>query len=339
MAEEFPRYNSQEILDARGPKNRVDPQRPYACLVEQERAADGRIRNVGTVFLTNRECPFRCLMCDLWKNTTDVSITADQLESQIDFAVEKLGTLLQHGEKIHHLKLYNSGNFFDRQAIPGESFERLTRFVNDPPGDIFQLENLVIENHPRLVGAECIEFARSIAPRLEVAMGLETIHPAILQRLNKRMTLDDFRSATRTLRENSIAVRAFILLKPPFLDEPQGIHWALKSLEWAFQIGVQCCAVIPTRRGNGAIDQLGEEGWFSEPQLRSLEQVMDLGLRHSEPGGRLFVDLWDVDRFEACDHCRRDRVQRMERMNRMQAHVPHISCEKCTDNDPRSEHV
>ena len=28
--------------------------------------------DVATLFLTNRECPFRCLMCDLWKNTLEV---------------------------------------------------------------------------------------------------------------------------------------------------------------------------------------------------------------------------------------------------------------------------
>ena len=43
--------------------------RPYAFFVEEERSASGEVVPVATVFLTNRECPWRCLMCDLWKNT------------------------------------------------------------------------------------------------------------------------------------------------------------------------------------------------------------------------------------------------------------------------------
>ena len=81
-------------------------------------------------------------------------------------------------------------------------------------------------------------------------MGLETIHPDVLPRLNKRMTLADFEAATRFLTHHDIGVRAFILLRPPFLSEAEGVHWAKESLRYAFDVGVECCAVIPTRAGN-----------------------------------------------------------------------------------------
>ena len=77
---------SREILAARGPKNSVDPSRPYAFLVEDERSASGRIEPVATLFLTNRECPFRCLYCDLWKNTTDDTLAPGMIPAQIEFA-------------------------------------------------------------------------------------------------------------------------------------------------------------------------------------------------------------------------------------------------------------
>ena len=61
----------RELLAARGPKNKVDPRRPYAFLVEQELSAAGEMEDVATIFLTNKECPFSCVYCDLWKNTTE----------------------------------------------------------------------------------------------------------------------------------------------------------------------------------------------------------------------------------------------------------------------------
>ena len=80
----------EEVVAARGPKNRVDPRVAWAALVESERAADGQIVQVATIFLTNRECPLRCLMCDLWKNTTDEMVPAGAIPAQIDQALARL---------------------------------------------------------------------------------------------------------------------------------------------------------------------------------------------------------------------------------------------------------
>ena len=50
----------REILRQRPAKNAVEPLVPFAFLVEPERAASGVVEDVATIFLTNRECPYRC---------------------------------------------------------------------------------------------------------------------------------------------------------------------------------------------------------------------------------------------------------------------------------------
>ena len=57
------------IEERRGPKNVLDPAHPYAALWEEEAGPGGDQISTATIFLTNRECPYRCLMCDLWQNT------------------------------------------------------------------------------------------------------------------------------------------------------------------------------------------------------------------------------------------------------------------------------
>ncbi|MGB7741812.1 MAG: hypothetical protein WBL41_03565, partial [Terracidiphilus sp.] len=59
------RERDEWILARRGPRNAVDPYIPNAYLAEDERTAAGEVVPTTTVFLTNRECPWRCLMCDL----------------------------------------------------------------------------------------------------------------------------------------------------------------------------------------------------------------------------------------------------------------------------------
>jgi hypothetical protein len=158
-------------------------------------------------------------------------------------------------------------------------------------------------------------------------MGLETVHPEILPRLNKGMTLDNFARAVELLLKHDMAARAFILLRPPFLSEDEGIEWAMKSLDFAFSLGVGCCSIIPTRTGNGIMEQLAEEGAFSPPTIRSLERVLEYGL--SLARGRVFADLWDIGRFYDCRECGPHRAARIATMNLSQRRETQVDCPRC----------
>ncbi|MCM2369929.1 radical SAM protein [Aporhodopirellula aestuarii] len=305
---------TSDILRLRGPKNAVSPTKPYEFLVEPEVTARGEVVDVATIFLTNRECPYRCLMCDLWKNTLDDSVKTGQIAQQIRFALERL-------PRARVLKLYNSGNFFDVKAIPEEDRREIAGLC-DP------FETVVVENHPKLCNSQCTEFASLLKGNLEVAMGLETVHPEVLPRLNKQMTLEDFRDASSYLCEHGISARAFVLLKPPFLNEDEGIEWAVKSVDFAVDCGVSCVAVIPTRPGNGAVEYLEERGDYSPPRLDSLERVLEESLGR-EPNHRVFADLWDAQSFSWCDECVSDRIARLAKMNLTQTVMPSIQCRRC----------
>ena len=343
--------NDADILAERPPKQRLDPWTPYAYMVEPERMASGRVEDVATIFLTNKECPFRCTMCDLWKYTLDERVPVGAIPAQIDHALERLPAA-------KHVKLYNAGNFFDAQAIPPEDHAAIAARVR-------HFETVIVENHPRLTDDRCVRFRdllissfnrvgnapretaidpqsrgalptrlnedleqlRSLkkrGPRLEVALGLETIQPDILPRLNKRMTVDDFDRAASLLREHDIDVRAFILLKPPGLNERDGIEWAVKSMEHAFAVGVGCCSVIPTRSGNGLMDQLQSSGEFAPPTIRSMEEVLERGIELA--CGRVFLDLWDAEKFCDCLACGSARIERLRRMNLSQQVEPRVEC-------------
>jgi radical SAM enzyme (TIGR01210 family) len=311
MVEQRSCPDDAEILAARGPRNTVDPARPYAFFVEPERTADGQVEDVATLFLTNRECPFRCLFCDLWKNTTVETVPTGAIPAQIDYALAQLPSA-------RHIKLYNSGNFFDRKAIPIEDHPDIAERVR-------AFRTVIVENHPRLCSDDILRFRDRLDGELEVAMGLETIHPEVLPRLNKRMTVADFDAACRFLRAHDVQVRTFILLKPPGLDEDEGVDWAIRSIEHAFDQGARCCSVIPTRAGNGIMEQLQRDGRFAPPVLASLESLLEQGIALQR--GRVFVDLWDAERFATCRQCASARIERMQRMNLHQRIEPRVICD------------
>jgi archaeosine synthase beta-subunit len=307
---ELPTIDDAWILRQRGSRAPVNPDRPYAHLVEPEYSVSGSVEDVLTIFITNRECPFRCLMCDLWKNTTERRVPDGSVAGQVEWA------LAEH-DPVKQVKLYNSGTFFDAQAIPRADWNALGHLLRD-------VDTVVVECHPRLIDERCLEFADLLSGRLQVAMGLETVDPQVLPRLNKKMTLADFERATSFLLDHDIDVRAFVLLRAPFQTEEQGLEWAKRSIDYGFSLGVECCAVIPMRAGNGAMERLHELGCFAAPALRSIEAVLDYGVGLSR--GRVFVDLWDIEKFVLCTDCGAQRVTRLRQINLRQEVRPSVSC-------------
>lgn len=301
------------ILERRGPRNVVDPVQPWVFFVEDERSASGGIVPVATIFLTNRECPWRCLMCDLWRNTLDRETPVGAIPSQIDHALKRMPVARQ-------VKLYNSGSFFDRRAIPVEDHAAIADRVR-------AFERVIVECHPALVGADCFAFRDRLRGKLEVAMGLETVHPEILSRLNKRMTLEQFWAASDRLRENAIDLRVFILVKPPFMREEEAVEWSARSLEFAFDCGATAATLIPTRGGNGAMEELAAREEFSPPALSTVEAAADCGV--SLRRGRVFVDLWDLKASPRCEACHARRLERMLNMNITQKILPRVQCVRC----------
>ena len=293
----------------------LDPFKPHGFFLEKERAGSGQVASSATILLTNKECPWRCLMCDLWKNTTTQTVPSGAIPRQIDYALAQLRS------RPEQIKLYNSGSFFDPAAIQPEEYPAIAR-------TIAFAKHVVVESHPRLVGKKVLRFRDLLSGSLEVAMGLETVHPQVLPRLNKKFELAHFSQAAGFLRDNGISVRAFVLVKPPFMDEVEGWEWAVKSAVFALSCGATVVSLIPTRPGNGALERLMETGEFSPPRLATLEKALELVLE-VRGDGRIFADTWDLEQFSRCPACFEKRQQRIHTMNLSQRIPPAIDCPAC----------
>lgn len=314
-ADARPDGGSDDPRSRRPERTKQDPWKPVHFLAEEERGPDGRVVRGSVVFLTNKECPWRCVMCDLWKHTLTERVPPGAIPAQLDHALANIPAAEQ-------IKLYNSGSFFDAAAIPRTDWpaiaERLRPF-----------KRVIVECHPALVGESAVRFRDLLASgtMLEVAMGLETVHPQVLPRLNKGMTLEQFASAARFLKQAGIDTRAFVLLQPPFMAAAEAVEWTVRSVRFAFDCGMSAVTIIPTRGGNGAMEALAVSGDFVKPRLSQLESALARAIGMQR--GRAFADTWDLKLFSDCDRCFSARNERLERMNREQIVLPSVACEAC----------
>lgn len=292
--------------------------------MEPEPDGTGRLARVLTVLLTNRECPWRCVFCDLWRHTVTSPVEAGTIPSQIDQALGDPGV---RADPADVLKLYNAGSYFDAGAIPpaddGAVAERARGF-----------RRLVVESHPALVGDRCWRLRDRLAggghgsrTELEVAMGLESVDPVVLERLNKGVRLDEFDRVAGLLWREGVGLRVFVLVGPPFEAAEEAVTGAVRAARHARDLGARVVSLIPVRGGNGALEALEAQGHFRRHRMGVLERAHEeaLGL-----GGSIYLaDTWELQGFADCGVCFGWRRDRLERMNRLQRVEGAESCAAC----------
>jgi len=305
----------RRIRSSRPAKPFVDPFRAHGSLIEEERRPDGTIERTLTVFLAGAECPFTCSFCDLWRYTIDGPTPAGALPKQLSDVLSTIGRPFPH-----RLKLYTASNFFDRRAVPPDDLDALAELAQP-------FDAVTVESHASTIGDATADFARRLRGTLEVAVGLETIHPAAMARLNKRLDLERFGRAARFLADGAIDLRVFALLGAPHVPANESVDWTARTVEHAVACGAAVVSIIPVRGGNGEMERLAELGEFTAPALRDLEDALDRCVNESGPV--VTADLWDAERLPACAQCRAERIDRLRRINVTGRAEPRVVCTQC----------
>ena len=306
----------RRIRGLRGPKPRVDPWKSHGTIIDIERRPDGRTERALTIFLAGAECPFTCSFCDLWRWTIEGPTPRGALPAQIADALRDLASPFPD-----RIKLYNASNFFDHRAVPPDDLPEIAALTTKFAG-------LTVESHVSTIGPAALEFAERISGRLEVAIGLETVHPVAVANLNKRLDLEQFDQSVRLLSDAGVDVRVFVLLGAPFVPTEESVEWTVRSAEYAMQRGAAVVSLIPVRGGNGELERVAALGQFVPPTLEQLEASLDHCLGFTT--AVVTADLWDAERLSACASCRTAHIERIRRINVTGQPAPRVGCGVCS---------
>ena len=242
-------------------EKRLDPTRPVAVWSSQD-LLEGRPVKSLTMILRTVGCQWnRCTMCGY--ASEGASATADDLIVQFNASMRRLSAEDQV------VKIYTSGSFLDPLEMPKEARKEILEDLQSR-----SIKKLVIESRPEYISPVRVEECLSII-RTEFAIGLETSNDLIRQNIiQKGFTFQDFVDAAKIVHDLGGRVKAYLLLKPPFLSEGAAIRDAISSAKAAGHhadiLSLNLCNI----QRSTLVERLWKRGEYRPPWLWSAVEVL-----------------------------------------------------------------
>lgn len=244
-----------------------DPGRDITTWREQELLPDGQVVEALVAILETGGCSHErdgagCTMCGYVGNTPQRPPTNEELLAQLDHVASLRGDA-------RWVKLYTSGSMLDPDEVPTPVLRAMVETFDD-------VDMLTVESRAEHVTSGRV--AKLGDPgRTEVAIGLESACDAVLAgSVHKGMTFEGFRKAAETVRKAGARLRAYILLKPPFLTEAEAMEDAVNAAVEAGRAGAGVVSLNPVNIHRGTlVDYLHYRREYEPPWLWSVVEVLE----------------------------------------------------------------
>ncbi len=225
--------------------------------------------------------------------------------SQIDFSKYPL------------LNLYNNGSFFNDKEISPNAREKILQIIKSNK----DIKMLVLETRPEFVSEAKVLEVKELLPNIhvEIAIGLELKNDYYRTVcINKGFTLKQFEEAAEIITKH-LSLRTYVLLKPPFFTEKEAIEEAVKTIEYAFNLGSRIVSLEGcTVQDHTLIKYLYEQEMYNPPKLWSIIEV----IKRVQAEGQLIIGMFQF--FPSpdtvphnCNLCNEDILEKMKQYNRI----------------------
>ena len=215
-----------------------------------------------------------CSMCGYSRDTLGRSATPSELLAQLTAAVARY-----RGEP--YVKIYTSGSFLDDREVDPESRRAITKGFG-------RARRLLFETLPEFVTEANLAPLKDAFPgEIEVALGLESTDPIVLQRfVNKGSTPAEYLAAADRVRAFGLRAKGYLLLKPPYLTESESIEDVVRSVREASP-HFDALSINPVHiQGGTVVEWLYRRHRYRPPWLWSIVETLQRGAEARE-GARL----------------------------------------------------
>jgi len=214
-----------------------------------------------------------CTMCGYINDCLpeNETITIQDISDQFRSALDKF-----QDKNYDLVKIYSSGSFLDDNEIASQAQKNIIKTAQDAG-----IENILVESRPEFLSRNKLEKIKSyFSGRLQIAIGLESCNNKILKySINKGFTFEDYCKAVKNAKKVDIAIKTYLLLKPPFLAERDAIADILNSIKiLADRELTNCVSINPVQiQKFTIIEYLFDRNDYRPPWLWSLVEVLSRG--------------------------------------------------------------
>jgi radical SAM enzyme (TIGR01210 family) len=288
------------------------PDKPTAVWTGKD-LLDGKPISSLTIIFQTSGCRWNnCTMCGYVYDSAKKPQSHDDLMKQFEHAISCCR------DKEFIVKIFTSGSFLDDGEFATETRNEILSLL----GADGRVKKVIAETRPEYVTQEKVaESINTLGKKFEVAMGLETSNDMIRRDcINKGFSFSDFIRGSKDAKHEGATVKAYLLLKPPFLSEGVAINDTINSIndaaQYAETISVNLCNV---QKGT-LVDEMFEHGDYRPPWLWSAADCLKKG-KASNPGTVLMSDPVGAGSLRGphnCGKCDRDVAEAIRIFSLMQ---------------------
>jgi radical SAM enzyme (TIGR01210 family) len=250
-----------------------DPREPTRVWLDEDNTPDGTRRSL-TIILNTGGCRWAraggCTMCGYVAESVEGgSVSHDDLMTQVERCLEHEAADAEEPAPL--IKIYTSGSFLDEREVPAETRAAIGETFGDR-------ERIVVESLPDFVEAERLADFTEQGLETDVAIGLETATDRVRHDcVNKYFDFSDFEASCAEARDAGAGVKAYLLMKPPFLSESD----ALEDMESSVRrcASVDGCHTVSMNPCNvqryTMVEDLFHDGGYRPPWLWSVAEVLE----------------------------------------------------------------
>ncbi len=250
-----------------------DPTEPTRVWLDEDNTPDG-VRRSLTIILNTGGCRWAraggCTMCGYVAESVEGgSVGHDNLMTQIERCLEHEAE--NADEPAALIKIYTSGSFLDEREVPAE-----TR--NGIAAEFADRERIVVESLPDFVDREKLAEFTERGLETDVAIGLETAMDRVRHdAVNKYFDFSEFEAACAEARAADAGVKAYLLMKPPFLAEPDAVADMKRSIRRCAAVdGCHTVSMNPCNvQRHTMVEELYHDGGYRPPWLWSICDVLE----------------------------------------------------------------
>ena len=250
-----------------------DPREPTRVWLDEDNTPDGVYDSL-TIILNTGGCRWAraggCTMCGYVAESVEGgTVPHEDLMTQVEHCLDHER---EHAdEPAGQVKIYTSGSFLDEREVPAETREAIAETFADR-------DRMVVESLPDFVDRERIADFTDRGIETDIAVGLETATDRVRHDcINKYFDFSDFEAAAAEARTVGAGVKAYLLMKPPFLSEQEAIADMRSSVRRCGAVdGVHTVSMNPTNvQRYTMVEELYHAEGYRPPWLWSVAEVLE----------------------------------------------------------------